>query len=660
VSVRRSVLVLACAFFTALAPAQEAFLEPNANLVVDGIPPISAGIAKAVAPYSAFRPSELVDWHPKRREILVLRRHTNTRQVHVVSEPGAKPEPLTDFADAVSGASFHPDGEAIEFSRGTGGDEVLRRFRHELATKAVTPLTPEGERASGFAWSPDGSAFAYALSAIDRNNPDRTARTTLYLAESSRPEAAKVLARFQEGVWSGWRFSPDGRMLAFLETRASEESRVWILELKSGRRWALTREERGAPVAYASPRWARDSRGLYALSDRGAEFRRLVYLPVTGGGERVVAGHPHDIDSFAVSFYANNIAYTTNEHGAHVLRFLDLSTGREMPRPPLFDGVIGALHWRPDSAEVGFTIASARTAGDVFSFDLKANQLTRWTNGNNPAVNTSTLVEPRTIRWKSFDGREISGLHYAPGESFKGKRPVIVEVHGGPASQARAGFLGRNNYFLNEMGIALIYPNVRGSSGFGKSFLGLDNGRLREDSVKDLGALIDWIRAQPDLDGERILVAGGSYGGYMALAASVLLGERISGAVSRVGISNFVTFLERTESYRRDHRRREYGDERDPAMRKFLESIAPVNRVERITKPLFVVQGLNDPRVPHTEAEQIVASLKARGSPVWFLLARDEGHGFAKRDNADFLFAATVEFARRTLLGQSTGDSARQ
>jgi dipeptidyl aminopeptidase/acylaminoacyl peptidase len=265
-------------------------------------------------------------------------------------------------------------------------------------------------------------------------------------------------------------------------------------------------------------------------------------------------------------------------------------------------------------------------------------------------LNTSQFVEPRTIRWKSFDALEISGFYYRPPTDFKGKRPVIIDVHGGPASQARAGFIGRNNYFLNELGIAVIYPNVRGSAGFGKSFLLRDNGRRREDSVKDLGALIDWIQTQPDLDGERILVVGGSYGGYMALAASVLLADRISGAISRVGISNFVTFLERTETYRRDHRRREYGDERNPAMRKFLESIAPVNRADAIRKPLFVVHGLNDPRVPYAEAERIVATVKKAGTPVWFLMAKNEGHGFSRRDNADFLFAASVEFARTTLL----------
>jgi dipeptidyl aminopeptidase/acylaminoacyl peptidase len=260
------------------------------------------------------------------------------------------------------------------------------------------------------------------------------------------------------------------------------------------------------------------------------------------------------------------------------------------------------------------------------------------------------FVEPRLIKWKSFDAREITGFHYHPPAKFTGKRPVIINIHGGPEAQSRPGFIGRNNYYVDELGVAVIFPNVRGSSGFGKTFLKLDNGVKREDSVKDIGALLDWIGEQPDLDASRVMIAGGSYGGYMTFACAVHFADRIASAASVVGISNFVTFLERTETYRRDLRRVEYGDERVPAMRAFLESIAPLNHAGKITKPLMVVAGLNDPRVPYTEAEQIVAALKKSNTPVWFILARDEGHGYVKKPNADYQFYATVEFARQTLL----------
>ena len=278
--------------------------------------------------------------------------------------------------------------------------------------------------------------------------------------------------------------------------------------------------------------------------------------------------------------------------------------------------------------------------------------MTRWTQHEPGGADPAAFVEPELVRWKSFDGRSISGFIYrAPASRFPGKRPVLVNIHGGPESQYRPGFAARNNYFVNEMGISMIWPNVRGSSGYGKSFLKLDNGRLREDSVKDIGALFDWIAGQPHLDASRVVVQGGSYGGYMSLAVATLYAERIAAAIDIVGISNFVTFLERTESYRRDLRRVEYGDERDPEMRQFLETIAPLNRAAQISKPLLVVQGRNDPRVPVGEAEQIVAILKKRATPVWYMVAADEGHGFAKKANADYQFYATIAFIRRYLLG---------
>ncbi|QJR16599.1 S9 family peptidase [Usitatibacter palustris] len=645
----RSLLaVLAVATLPALG---QDILKPKDTLIVDGLPAIPLDVAKKITAYSEVKPSLLLGWHPIRREMLVRQRLTNTNQVHRVAEPGAKPEPLTDFPDAVNGATYQPTtGDYFLFPRGTGGNEVFRGYRFDLATKAVTPITPDGERSGGFAWSPKGDRVVFTTQPVDKTSTDRIARTTVYTVDPLKPESQRVLARLEGGGWFGWRFSEDGRALAFIEYKSANESYVWIMDVATGKRRMVTKPQKDTQVWYGTLRWSKDNKGLYVLTDRGNEFKQLAYITLATGKEVALTKHVFDIDDYEVSFDANRIAYVTNERGSHVLRFFDMAARKELTRPPLFDGVITDLSWRRKSEEVGFTVTSARSSGDVFSYDLKANKVTRWTNGNNPALNTSEFSEPRLVKWKSFDNLEISGFHYPPPAKFTGKRPVVVQVHGGPEGQTRAGFIGRNNYYLNDLGIALIFPNVRGSTGFGKTFLKLDNGRLREDSVKDLGALIDWIKTQPDLDADKVLVVGGSYGGYMALASSVLLTDRIAGAISTVGISNFVTFLERTETYRRDLRRVEYGDERDPDMRKFLESISPLNRANEIKKPLFVIQGFNDPRVPYTEAEQIVAALKKTGTPVWFLMAKDEGHGFAKRDNADFAFAAQTEFARAMLL----------
>jgi len=316
-----------------------------------------------------------------------------------------------------------------------------------------------------------------------------------------------------------------------------------------------------------------------------------------------------------------------------------------MPR-----GSLGRLQLHPQRHELALSLSNAQGPSQLYSLDLSSGRFEPWTRARlHPALDRAALTEQQIVRWTSFDGRSISGLLNRPPARFTGRRPVLINIHGGPESQAKVGFAGRNNHLLQTLGVAILQPNVRGSSGYGKTFLALDNGRLREDSVKDIGALLDWIATQPDLDPSRVVVAGGSYGGYMSLAVATTYPERIAGTIDVVGISNFVSFLENTESYRRDLRRAEYGDERDPAMREFLQRISPLTQASRITRPLLVVQGLNDPRVPVTEAEQIVAQVRANGSPVWYLRADNEGHGFARKENADYQFYATVLFLRQVL-----------
>jgi dipeptidyl aminopeptidase/acylaminoacyl peptidase len=647
-----AVATLAAATLTAPAlHAQSEAITPPAGLIIDGVPPVPADLAAQLAPYGEFRRHAMLSWHPTRREMLIRRSLNATNQVHLVTEPGTAPVALTDYPDAVPDGVFQPTrGDYFLFGRAEGGNEVFRIFREDLASKMVTPVSPEGERAAGLAFAPRGDRAVYTTQPVDRNNPDRSARTIVHVVNPLKPATDRVIARLEGGGWFGFRFSEDGKRLVVIEYKSATDSHLWLMDVATGKKRRVTPDS-ATPAYYGETHFSKDGKALFTITDRGNEFRRLAYLPLDGGEEKILsAGINHDVDDYDISFDVNRIAFITNENGSDVLRFIDTTTLKELPRPPLVQGVIGGLQWRRKSSEVAFQMSSARSAGDVFSYDLKTNKLTRWTNGNNPRLNTSEFVEPRLIKWKSFDEREITGFHYQPPAKFTGKRPVIINIHGGPEAQARPGFIARNNYFVSELGVAMIYPNVRGSEGFGKTFLKLDDGMKREDSVKDIGALLDWIKEQPDLDASRVMITGGSYGGYMTFASSVHFADRIASSVAVVGISNFVTFLERTESYRRDLRRVEYGDERDPAMRAFLESISPLNNVDKITKPILVVAGLNDPRVPHTEAEQIVATLKKQGTPVWFLMAKDEGHGFAKKPNADYQFYATVEFARQTLL----------
>ena len=364
----------------------------------------------------------------------------------------------------------------------------------------------------------------------------------------------------------------------------------------------------------------------------------------------LTADIPWDVNGTELSHNGALLAFTTNENGTAKAYLLNTTTNTYAPVTGLPVGMIGGLRWTPDDKALGLTIASHASTSDVYEYELATGQLIRWTESELGGMDASALRAPELITWPSFDKRSISGYLYRPPARFTGKRPVVINIHGGPEGQFRPSFMGRNNYFLNELGVAMIFPNVRGSSGYGKTFLDLDNGLLRENSVKDIGALLDWIAKQPDLDADRVMVTGGSYGGYMTLACAVHYSDRIRCALDVVGISHFTTFLKNTEDYRRDLRRVEYGDERDPKMAAFFEEIAPLNQAVRIKKPLFIVQGGNDPRVPASEAVQMKDKIQQAGGTVWFLLANDEGHGFRKKDNTDFQFYATIAFLRAYLL----------
>jgi dipeptidyl aminopeptidase/acylaminoacyl peptidase len=462
----------------------------------------------------------------------------------------------------------------------------------------------------------------------------------------------KLLSQSDSVGWDVLDWSPDDATLLLENFVSANESYLYVMDAAGGPRTPVTPTGGTEKVRWEGGVFSKDGKGIYTATDQGSEFTRLAYVDL--GSKEVSVLTPDlkwDVESFALSDDGKHLAYVTNEAGIAVLHLMDTATRKELPLPKLPVGQVSTLDWHKNNKDLAFTLTSARAPSDVYSLDITTGKVERWTESETAGLNTSTFAEPQLIRWKSFDGREISGFLYAPDPAkFPGKRPVIINIHGGPESQFRPAFLGQYNYYLNVLGVAVIFPNVRGSAGYGKTYLTLDNGKLREDSVKDIGALLDWVKGNDALDADRVMITGGSYGGYMTLACSVHFADRIRCAVDVVGISNFVTFLQRTEPYRQDLRRAEYGDERDPSMREFLEHIAPLNNVAKIKKPLFVVQGANDPRVPRTEADQMVEALKKQGTPVWYLLARDEGHGFAKKRNSEYQFYSTIAFVQKHLL----------
>jgi dipeptidyl aminopeptidase/acylaminoacyl peptidase len=636
-------VLLAC---TAGITARAGDLAPADNLVTENIPPIPAALVERVGRYTEFRSAGLADWHPTRREMLIATRFGDTTQVHQVQFPGGARRQLTFFADSVAGAHYQPGpGNYFVFVKGSGGNERFQNYRYDFATGNVTLLTDGKSRNSGGVWSNAGDQLVYT--STRRNGAD----TDLYVMNPADPKSDRLLLAVKGGGWGALDWAPDDSKMLAAEYISVNESYLWLLDSRSGSKTLLTPKSDAEKIAYSGGQFSKDGKGLYLTTDKDSEFHRLAYLDL-GTNEFTFLSDPikWDIEQFDLTRDGKTLAFVANEDGVGTLHLLDTASRKERPIPKLPSGSVLGVKWHNNGKDLGFLLISARSPADVYSLDVATGRVDRWTESETGGLNTAGFAEPELVRWKGFDGRSIAGFLYKPPAQFSGRRPVIINIHGGPEGQARPTFLGRNNYLLNEMGVAILLPNVRGSSGYGKTFLTLDNGFKREDSYKDIGALLDWMQTRADLDADRILVTGGSYGGHMTLAVAWYYPERIRCAVDVVGISNFVTFLERTEPYRRDLRRAEYGDERDPKMRAFMERIAPVNNAGKMKKPMFIIQGQNDPRVPLNEAEQMVATLKKRGTPVWYLLAKDEGHGFAKKKNADYQFYATVLFMQEYLL----------
>jgi len=407
--------------------------------------------------------------------------------------------------------------------------------------------------------------------------------------------------------------------------------------------------------------FSKDGKGFFTTTDRDSEFHRLTYFDLATMQPAYLSSDiKWDVEEFEMSDNGKTIAFVTNEDGIGKLYLLDTATRKYHAVAGVPTGQVGSLVFHKNNRDLGMVITTAKSPSDVYSLDMTTGKIERWTFSEVGGLNTANFAEPQLIKWTAFDGKTISGFLFAPDpKKFPGKRPVIVNIHGGPEGQFRPGFLGRNNYFLNELGVAIVIHNMRGSSGYGKTFLKLDNGMNRDHTHKDIGALLDWIKQSPNLDGNKIMITGGSYGGYMTWAVAYEYNDKICCSLPIVGPSNLVTLLQHTEAYRRDLRRVEYGDERDAKMREYLEKTAPLNNSEKIRKPVFAVVGKNDPRVPWSESRQMLDKLKGNGNTTWFLMANDEGHGYAKKKNQDFLFYATAMFVRQFLLGENLSATAR-
>ncbi len=627
------------------------FLVPDDNMTLDGIPPIPVEIAGEAGRYGQYRSASFAQWHPERLEMLVTTRFGNTAQVHRVAGPGAFREQLTFFDEPVRGPSSYaengPNGDFFTFVRDVGGGEFYQVYRHDIAGGRTTLLTDGVKRHGGGVLSDNAGLLAYPRWDADEEG----AFTQIRIVDPKSPESDRLVTTLRGGGWRPVDWSPDANFVLLIEYISINHSRVWIMDAKTGEIQRLLPSEDGEPAAHRGAIFSKDGRGFYVAADTDSEFLKLIYADLQTLEQIVLSvGVDWDVDSFDVSKDGKRLAYSLNEAGVSVLYLLDMDTKKSTRVENLPVGVLGSLKWHNDNEHLAFSLSSASVPGDVFVLNVSSSEIVRWTHSETGGIDTSLFPEPELIGWESFDGLNITAFLYKPPEQFGRKRPVIVYIHGGPESQSRPRYQRRWNYFLNELGVAIIYPNVRGSAGFGKTYLKSDNGMLREGTYKDIGTLLDWIATRDDLDADRIMIRGGSYGGHMTLAVATRYSDQIACSVNLYGLSNLRTFLENTQGYRRDLRRVEYGDEREPDIRAWMDRTAPMALVRNVRKPMLVQQGVNDPRVPKSESDQIVASRKEVGTPTWYLVFDDEGHGFRKKSNADIAFYTVIMFAKGCLL----------
>jgi dipeptidyl aminopeptidase/acylaminoacyl peptidase len=643
-----AVMALVCA---ALAQAQSGAAsvpvrQERGSLVLEGIPARDEALAEKLQRYSNSRQGRFLTWLPD-GGMLVGTRFADVEQVHRVMAPLGDREQLTFYADPIDEAHAPPvaGAEGFVFLKDKGGDENDQIYYYRLADASVRLLT-DGKSLNGNpVWSRDGKRLAFYSNARDGVSYD------IYVVDIGAGTPPRLTMGGKEDTWYPLDWSPDGQKLLLWQYVSINESYLFLGDVNTGGITPLDTSNRKDKVGIRQAKFAPDGRGVYIVSDEGSEFTSLRYFdPVTNETRKVSPDIQWDVDEFDVSSDGRYIAIVTNDDGRSRLNVTDTVMKLELIPPGVPEGTISGLRFDRNGRRLAFSAQSAQTPRDAYVYDLEKSSLERWTRSEVGQVDTKTFVPAELVHYPTWDrvnGRPRTLSAYVFRPRTPGPHPVLINIHGGPESQYRPGFEPFLQFLVNELGFAVVSPNVRGSSGYGKTFLKLDNGALREDSVKDIGSLLVWIGVQPGFDRERIVVSGGSYGGYMTLASLVQYGDRLRGGVDVVGISNFVTFLNSTAAYRRDLRRAEYGDERDPRMRGFLSRISPLNSAKAIRRPLLVVQGLNDPRVPYTESQQMVATIRANGGEVWYLAAKDEGHGFRKKSNRDAYLETTAQFLQR-------------
>ncbi|WP_049936984.1 S9 family peptidase [Haloplanus natans] len=582
---------------------------------------------------------------------------TGVPQVWTLDSSGTWPEQRTFFDDRVTFASWSPERPELVVGRDRGGDEKETFYRLDVTDGSITDLTEHPDAKHWFGgWRPDGEQFAFASNRRDESVFD------VYVQDRDVTGADAERVHEGDGWFSVAGWNPDGDRLLLTESHSSFDQDVYVLDVATGSRRHLTPHE--GTVRHLSANWGPDGEGVYLVTDGESDTLGLSYIDLAtdeisaveaaDSGETPLADDAWNVDGVAVDQESRRLVYSRNVDGYTELAVGELvAPGRldHFPAPDLPPCVAGGVGFGPDGDRFALTVTRSDDTANVYVVDATSGEAERWTRASTAGIPRDSFVAPELVRYPTFDGRKTPAFFSLPAtDTGHGETPVVVDVHGGPESQRRPSFGRVKQHFLSR-GYAVFEPNVRGSTGYGKAYTHLDDVESRMDAVADLKAGVDWLHDHPAVDPDCIAVMGASYGGFMTLAAMTAYPDIWAAGVDIVGIANFVTFLENTGDWRRELREAEYGSLAED--REMLESISPINHVEDITAPLFVLHGENDPRVPVSEAHRIVEGAREAGVPVRELIFEDEGHGFTKLENRIEAYTAVVEFLD-THLGSAT------
>ena len=618
-------------------------------LVYDSVPEADVALTDKLDAYLSAREATPFGWSPK-GQLLIATRFGDVDELHVVEKPAGDRRQITFRHEPVAAGVFSPDParNALVFLESTGGGGATQLYYQQMAEPTAGGAAPnvklltDGRSVNGgVVWSNGGRELAFSTTARDG------ASTDIDIVEPATGSLPHLAVTGDGAAWVALDWTPDDRKLLVLKSVSAGEGYLYVVDLSSGQKHEV--DPAPIKVAIAGARFSRDGQGVYFISDRDGDYAKLRYVNLFTNEHLILSGPiAADVEELAVSRDGRYLGFVTNEGGSSKLNLLDLKTHQDLIPPKLAaPGLIDHLSFDPDGKRLAFAYMTGAQPRDVYVLDIASNRVEPWTHSETGPVDTAKFVVPRLAQFPTFDRPDghtrLEPVYlYEPVSS--GPHPTLIVFHGGPDAQFRPGFEPFIQYLVGELGFEVAVPNLRGSSGYGKAYVALDNGMQRDDVVKDVGALIVWLGSQNTVDAKHISVAGTGYGGYLALAALVNYNDRLIAGIDLDGISDFISFLSGAPPYSQNALRAEYGDERDPDMRTYLRRVSPLTNADHITRPLLVVHGRNDGQVPLGQADQIVNRLRGRGGQVWYLQAKEEGYTAGRKSNRDAYYKTIAQF----------------